>query len=715
MATKKATPVDAATLRAQAEDRLKERTNRLEAAGRDLAEDTQRLVHELQVHQIELELQNEELQAARAELEIGLERYSDLYDFAPVGYVTLDSVGAIQKVNLAGARMLGQERARLVGARFGLIVSSEFHPAFTTFLQKVFATQSKEVCELVLCPEKSAPLWVYVEATASGDDARECRAVLVDVTERKRAEQAMQQSEQRFRSLFESMDEGFALCEMIHDESGRPVDFRYLEVNPAFSRQTGLPAERIMGRTVKEVIPDIESYWIEAYNRVVRTGIPERIENRVERLGRQLSVHAWRADVNRFAVAFSDVTAQRKTEERLRVAQRMESIGRLAGGIAHDFNNLLSVIINYAGFAVSDLNETDSLRGDLTEIRKAADRAATLTKQLLAFSRRQVLRPQVIDLNKIVGGMEGMLRRLLGEDIALSIVLAMDLGKVMADPGQVEQVVMNLAVNARDAMPNGGKLTIETANAEIDEASMGQYAAAKPGPHVRLSVTDTGCGMDDKTRTQLFEPFFTTKATGKGTGLGLATVYGIVQQSGGTIRVRSEPGQGTTFTVLLPRALLVSEPVERTTADATRAAAGETVLIVEDEEAVCALAKRILSRAGYTVLTAASGSEALAIFERQQGCIRLLLTDVIMPGMNGKELADRLVQLYPNLRVLYMSGYTDEAIVNRGVLDPGTHFLGKPFIPAELTRMVRQVLDDQTPSERPSDEPTRSPLGDESS
>jgi signal transduction histidine kinase len=293
----------------------------------------------------------------------------------------------------------------------------------------------------------------------------------------------------------------------------------------------------------------------------VRTGIPERIENHVEKLERQFEVHGWRADGNRFAATFSDVTVQRQVEQRLRDAERMETVGRLAGGIAHDFNNMLAIILTSAEFAADELSEGAPLWTHITEIRTAADRAAALTRQLLAFSRRQVLQPRVLDLNKIVGGMEGMLRRLLGEDIALSVMLALDLGKLMADPGQVEQVVMNLAVNARDAMKSGGKLLIETANTEIDEASASRHEGAQPGPHVMLSVTDTGCGMDEKTLARIYEPFFTTKEMGKGTGLGLATVYGIVKQSGGTIQVHSEPGKGTTFTVLFRRVHAVTEAV----------------------------------------------------------------------------------------------------------------------------------------------------------
>ncbi|HEX7505570.1 MAG TPA: ATP-binding protein [Polyangia bacterium] len=708
MANRKDAPTDKAALRIRAEEWLSGRTPRPGSTGPDTAEDLRRPMHELQVHQIELELQNEELQAARAELELGFERYADLYDFAPVGYVTLDSGGTIRKMNLAGARLLGQDRSRLVGARFALFVAHESSCGFANFMQKVLETHNKEVCEIALCPERSAPIWVHVEAMASRNNGRECRVVLVDVSERKRAEHALAQSEQRFRNLFQSMDEGFMLAEMIDDQAGQPVDFRYLEVNTAFARQAGLPVERIVGRTSREVIPGLETHWIETYSRVTRSGRAERIENQVESLGKHFEIHAWRTDINRFAATFTDVTALRETEESLRAAQRLESIGRLAGGIAHDFNNMLAIIINYSDLAMQDLNEPDALLSSLTEIRTAANRAAALTRQLLAFGRKQTLQPQVLDLNKLVGGMEGMLRRLLGEDLSLTLVLALGLGKVMADPGQIEQVLMNLVVNSRDAMPQGGKLTIETANAECDDACTDQHPEVTSGPHVRLSVTDNGCGMDAHTRARLGEPFFTTKAVGKGTGLGLATAYGIVRQSGGVVRVRSEPGNGTTFTVLLPRDLSGAETFARTITLTTRAVRAETILVVEDEETLRTLVERVLCRAGYIVVTAASGHEALHIFEQQKESVHLLLTDVVMPEMNGKELADRLVLQAPKLRVLYMSGYTDEAILRRGGLDPGMNFLSKPFNPAQLTRMVRKILEGEAKPE-PTNENPRAP------
>ncbi len=388
-----------------------------------------------------------------------------------------------------------------------------------------------------------------------------------------------------------------------------------------------------------------------------------------------------------------DVTEQRQAEEQLRLSQRLEAVGRLAGGVAHDFNNLLSVIISYADFAFESLRDPDPVREDIREIQKAGRRAETLTRQLLAFSRKQVLEPIVLNLNKIILDVETMLRRVLGEDIEIVPRLKEDVGTVQADPGQVEQVIMNLAVNARDAMPRGGKLTIETRDVDLDDLCAAQHAGVPPGSYVLLSVSDTGEGMDAGTREHIFEPFFTTKEKGKGTGLGLATVYGIVKQSGGNICVYSEVGHGTTFQVYLPR-VDGAITATRRRPPSIAAAGCETVLIVEDEDAVRKLAERILRSTGYHVLSAGSGGDALLLCEKCVGAIDLLLTDVIMPQMSGRALAERLTKLTPNLRVVYMSGYTDDAIVHHGVLEPGMHFIGKPFSAADLAKKVRDVLDE---------------------
>jgi PAS domain S-box-containing protein len=405
--------------------------------------------------------------------------------------------------------------------------------------------------------------------------------------------------------------------------------------------------------------------------------------------------------IQAIVINFRDITEQKKLEaererleDQLRSAQKMEAIGSLAGGVAHDFNNLLSVILSYTGFAMEAVQDDDPLTSDLLEVKNAAERAAALTRQLLAFSRKQVLQPVALDLNQVAAGIEKMLRRILGEDIELVQALAPDLGLTLADPGQFEQVLMNLVVNARDAMPAGGRLTIETSNVEFDEEYAARHVAVKPGSYVQLAVSDTGCGMDERTLEHLFEPFFTTKEKGKGTGLGLSTVYGIVQQSGGHIWVYSEQGQGTTFKVYLPRersatvATVITPPTVP-----MRSTGTETILVVEDEEALRKVARRSLEAAGYQVLTAADGDEALLESAQHAGEVHLLLTDVVMPRMSGRAVAQAILMTRPTVKVLYMSGYTENAISHHGALDAGTHFLAKPFTSTALKEKVRAVLD----------------------
>ena len=509
----------------------------------------------------------------------------------------------------------------------------------------------------------------------------------------RRSSEKLRLSAERWQHTFDAIADTLLVLE---------PDHTIREINQAGCITFGMSREDMIGRKCFEVVHGTDQPIGECpCTRAASTGASATV--RYEERGRTFELVAWPmrgagGELEGFVHVVKDITAEvaadeekARLEEQLRVSQKLEAVGSLAGGIAHDFNNLLSVVLGYSRFALDEVGEHDTIRADLTEIHNAGEKAAKLTQRLLAFSRRQVVEPTVLSVNAVVVDLDRMLRRLLGEHIDVLLHLADDLGSVLADLGQVEQVLMNLAINARDAMPNGGTLTIETSNQELDAGYSKSHAAVQPGPHVMLAVSDTGCGMDAATRGRVFEPFFTTKEMGSGTGLGLAVVYGIVKQAGGDIWVYSEVGQGTTFKLYLPRT------DERPSAGATRAtrvAAGqETVLVVEDEQAVRRLAVRILTNAGYHVVSAGSGPEALTLMQDYADEVHLLLTDVVMPRMSGRVLAERLRAIRPRLRVLYMSGYTDNVVSQHGVLEAGVRILAKPFSAVELSRKVREVLE----------------------
>jgi PAS domain S-box-containing protein len=543
----------------------------------------------------------------------------------------------------------------------------------------------------------------YIVRNVQGQALRLIGAMM-DLTAIRKAHAALKESEARVRTVLESAPD--AIIGM--DENGAITDW-----NPRAETMFGWSRDEALGHALAETIipPDQREAHCSGLRRFTETG-------EWPMLNRRLETTAWRRDGAEFPVELSivplkegtahrfywfvvDITERkqadeklRRTEEQLRQAQKMEAIGQLAGGVAHDFNNLLTVIMGYTDLLMSNLPADAPTLADLEEIRNAAERASWLTRQLLAFSRRQILTPQVLDLNVLIGNFEKLLHRLIGEDVALKTELAPALARIKADPGQIEQIIMNLVVNARDAMPTGGRLTIETDTVLLGDSYPKKAAEVPPGRYVLLAVSDTGCGMDAETQKRIFEPFFTTKEVGKGTGLGLSTVYGIVKQSNGFIWIYSEPGHGTTFKIYLPA---VDEDVQaaKTKSRPVQQRIGvETILLVEDAAPLRALTNKVLELSGYTVLAAGNLDEALKMAEARNWAVHLLLTDVIMPGGSGPDVADRLKERCPDLKILYMSGYTGTAMAHQGILKSGNPLLQKPYSPDALLQKVREVLDE---------------------
>ncbi len=633
------------------------------------------------------------------------ERFRELFEDAPIAYHEIDQDGILRRVNRAECQLLGCQAHELLGRPVWEFVAPEFREISREAVCCKMTGQralSPFECEYLRSDGTRLTLEIH-EKLILGEhgSVTGIRSALLDVSERKRAEENNLRNEQFLSSVFASIQDGLCVLDR---------DFSIVRVNPTveatFAGQMPLLGKKcfqvLRGQTEPcSVCPARQTLEAnEAASAVVFReaggGQPSAwIELRTFPL-----IDAVTGEARGVIEHIRDISAQRRLEEQLRQAQKMEAIGRLAGGVAHDFNNLLMIIQGYGELLLEKL-EAARERHAAEEIVAASRRATALTRQLLAFSRKQVLQPQVLDLNAVVANVEKMLRRLIGEDIELLTRLDPELGTIRADPGQIEQVLMNLAVNARDAMPGGGQFTIETANVELDQDYASRHASVAAGRYVRLAVSDTGCGVDPETQGHLFEPFFTTKERGKGTGLGLATVYGIVEQSGGNIWVYSEVGRGTVFKIHLPR-IEAPRPALREQDVRQEAVRGcETVLVAEDDDKVRALVCETLHARGYTVLEARDGEEALRIARSRKTPIHLLITDVIMPRMNGRKLAERLGALRPEIRLLYMSGYTDDTIVNHGVLEAGIAFLQKPFTAEALSVKVREALGSQatTPEE----------------
>ncbi|MCR4376316.1 MAG: PAS domain S-box protein [Acidobacteria bacterium] len=638
--------------------------------------------------------------ARRAEAEIvGLHRAVE--SSGDVIFLT-DRDGTFTYVNPAFARVYGFPAAEVVGQatprilKSGVMTSKNYADFWTMLL-------SGQVVQGELVNKTKDGRAIVIESSANpvfddGGNIVGFLGVQRDITERKQSERSIQEAQQRFQAVFDGSLDGIAIVR----------DGVHVLVNRAHAAMFGYEPQEVVGKRTCELVVPEDRARIMALDAEIEAG--SVMAHATEFGGLRKDGTTFPAEITigqrvlqgeSFLIGIvRDVTERKRAdvdkaalEAQFQQAQKMESVGRLASGIAHDFNNLLTVINGMSELVLAQVSHDSRVQADVQEIAHAGERAARLTRQLLAFSRQQILEPRVLDVNTVVVGMESLLRRLLGEDIDLLVVPAPGLGHAKVDPGQIEQVISNLAVNARDAMPQGGRLTIETGNVTIAEASAAQRGeAVPPGSYVRLAVTDSGVGMDEDTRARIYEPFFTTKAPGKGTGLGLSTVYGIIKQSGGFIEVESEVGRGTSFKVYLPQ-VAKAVGTDRVGPTEVTHAGTETILIVEDDAGLRKLATRVLAPAGYHVLGAASGEEALGLLERHEGPVHLLLSDVVMPGMNGRQLAERLVPARPRMKVLFMSGYTDDTIVRHGVSDAEMPFLSKPFTSVALLQKVREVLD----------------------
>jgi len=622
-----------------------------------------------------------------------LRGYRRLIDRAPDLMITHDLIGCITYTNASSQRALGYAPGEMLGMQIAQIVATPRTEPSRGIPLDADAASTLYEAELVAKDGTMAPY--EISSSVVGDESGPRARLLIarDISARRYAERALRRSDEAFRAAAEGSFDALILLESVRDETGRLQDLRIIDLNRRALKLGRVRRNRVLGRPLREVLSQkTHELLFKKCERVLETRIPfeEEISPNASEIDAVWLHYQMVALVDGIAVTARDVTERHRLEEELRHSQKMEAVGRLAGGIAHDFNNLLTAINGYGDLLLERVSTDHPLRPDLQEIRRAGERAAALTHQLLAFSRRQVLKPERLDLNAVIGDLENMLRRLIGEHIEVRTDLAPDLGHVRADRGQIQQVLMNLVVNARDAMEAGGLLTLETAN--CGDAAQRQQPGAPAGRHVMLSVSDTGCGMDEETLAHIFEPFFTTKPSGKGTGLGLSTVYGIIQQSGGHLSAHSQPGAGSVFRVFLPR----DEKAEESTSSQplrTSAAKGrETVLLVEDEPLVGRLAERVLTQAGYTVVYASNGLEARSVFGEHKGAVDILVTDVVMPRMGGPQLAGLLRAEQPDLRVLFLSGYNDGAVFG-GTVESGTSFLGKPFTAEALSNEVRRLLD----------------------
>ena len=627
-------------------------------------------------------------QRAVSQSRSALSMYEKLFESSVDAIYQLDSGREIEDVNDGFERLVGLPKNRIVGVPVLQFIHPEDRERFQLTASRGFEGEAQDIELRWLRHDGEVRAVLLSERSLEGGPGSAgYLGIAHDITERLRAERVIRESEERYRSLYASMREGVALHTMQFDDQGKGLDYTILEVNPAFERILGIPADSVIDRPASEAYGTGTAPYLEAYAEVVRTGKPLRFETTFEPMGKTFAISAFKLSKGRFATVFEDITSQRRMEAELRQAQKMEAIGQLAGGVAHDFNNLLQAIVGHTDLALSTLEPTHPACQDLDQVQRASDRAVSLTRQLLAFSRRQEINPEVVNLNGIIEDVIKMLRRLIGEQITLELTLSSLPLTILADRGMIEQVLMNLCVNARDAISGPGTISISTFLVD----SRGKRANHAGAPFVNLRVRDSGCGIAPEELEHVFEPFYTTKETG--TGLGLATVYGIIRQHKGTVSVRSRPGAGTSFDIRLSRAT-GTESTQPGSARVSASGGSETLLVAEDEPGVREMVRRLLERNGYTVCTAVDGYEAVRIAQERLEAIDMMILDMVMPGLNGLDVLRRVHRDMPDMPVLFCTGYSPELLGEGASLIPEGCLIKKPYSPAHLLERVRRILDE---------------------
>ncbi len=690
---------DTAALRKQAEEKAARSSENWTMPS---PEEIQQTLHELRVHQIELEMQNEELRQTQTDLCVAKARYFDLYDLAPVGYCTISEKGLILEANLTAANLLGVARGALIRHSLTGFIHKEDQDIYYRHCKRLFESEKPMTWEMRMVKKDGTAFWAGLDATAAQDDNGEfvCRFVMKDVTGRKRVEEALMESEERYRTLFEDAKDGIALAD---GETGRLI-----ECNQALCRMVERDKKELIGQ-VQSILHPPQPFingktasFVNNKSDDSGTVLEERLISKtaglipVEIKATRVRMH----DHDYLLGIFRDISERKLLEKektllnsQLFQAQKMEAVGALAGGVAHDFNNLLTAISGFIWMAMMKLEDSNPIYRDLQQANLAAVRAGGVVRQLLLFSRKQPMEPAALNLNDIVTNLLKMLNRLIGEDVSIIIELAPDLWAIQGDVGNIEQVIMNLVVNARDAMPRGGKVTIGSENVNIDGEYCARKSNARPGMFSCLTITDTGTGMDAATLEHIFEPFFTTKAKDKGTGLGLSVVYGIVKQNNGWIEVESECGRGTTFKIYLPstdkKMVLKTNEVFRIE---NYQGAGKRVLVVEDHDLVRELAIDVLKENGYTVFYAENANKARELFTSEKGDFDLVFSDIVLPDMSGIRLVEELSS-GRKLRVLLCSGYTDDKAELQIIIERKHRFLQKPYSVQSLLMAVRETLE----------------------